>query len=536
MIIKVYKHTTVDKITIAGFPNNTSIQYHDTTGIERSMLDSASFKHQVDFDPDSKLLFIASINLLLLHKDNTLEATVLSESTQATVKVGNETISSCTQGLLRRGNGRLNGLLSYINGRQIKVKKHQLCPHCGRLIDSSSVPCCIHCYEYHGVRKCEACSSVYICDNNIHPHNGEHECNVTDTSHNNSYCNRCVSECVECADCHIMMHPEHSEQHRGVRIVSIADSDGSDITVCSNCEHRRHTCNMCGARSTDLIPFPDGRSMRLCESCYDNQFNRRIMNYTYKPTPVFRGKGNVFFGVELEFNINNALPQDNVVKFFRDTIEYNGLPDEFDKMMYFKTDASIGYGLEFITHPFSPSFFNSHKSNFETIFKALQAAGGYAGVEYGADQCGIHVHMSKKSFTPLQIVKLFKFIYDNDDFTFTLSGRRDRDWFDRYCGTKDTEDGERYANKLNFNNIGKNKRTHHDRHSAIHMTDETIELRIFDSTLNLSKFTRTIETCEALFEWSKNVSRKEITVESFKKFVFSNRSKFPKLERYLRCV
>lgn len=536
MKLGIYIHNSVEKVTVALFPNSYSIVTNNSTGIEFECLNNATSKRTFSKKDTKHFYYNSGSGVLFWSKkedssEKVSDAIVLSERTYPVYKFRysdrpyyNTTTSWDS----------FNSIAEHINCYNNHTSKVKLCKNCGHITPGSDI--CPHCETFHHIRRCMSCSRHFVSNpreaslrvhdsSNDDEHSGNITLSGTVSSNGCRYCDECAANLRECNDCGSLF----------TSLTSTSNSEGETISVCDRCHRARTRCGNCGSSEGPMIQFPDGRRMWLCETCYDDQFNRRIMNYSYKPTPVFRGNGNIFFGVEIEMNMNESLSGDRLVRFFRKVMREN-LNKDFNSMSYFKNDASIGHGIEFITHPFSPSFFRKNIDNFELMLKTLQAAGGFAGAEYGADQCGIHVHMSKNSFTPLQIVKLFKFVYENEDFIYKLSGRRSKEWFDRYCGGWDSRSEGKVKDIINYASIAKEKVTNYDRHTAMHMTEHTIELRIFDSTLKIGKFTRIIETCEALYEWSKDVSRRDVNVKSFTDFVFKNKGKFQKLERYLRCV
>ena len=180
-------------------------------------------------------------------------------------------------------------------------------------------------------------------------------------------------------------------------------------------------CETCGRPDLrESLNWSDIQEMYFCEDCYDpyeeeSYDDRRIFNYSYKPTPKFFMHGHknwltendipryknkttdLFIGMELEV----AIRKYDVNQYdLADRIYDEGGRDLF----YIKEDSSISDGFEVVTHPFTPQW---GLKNFPfQVFNDLVEE----KVLYENDEsCGQHIHVSRSAFTRSHLMKFLYF-------------------------------------------------------------------------------------------------------------------------------
>ena len=84
------------------------------------------------------------------------------------------------------------------------------------------------------------------------------------------------------------------------------DAADSDLTFCQHCYDNYYTtCESCGCTIDydDAYYFDDDTDYPYCRHCYNQRSsNEYIHDYGFKPEPIFYGKGNRYFGDELEID------------------------------------------------------------------------------------------------------------------------------------------------------------------------------------------------------------------------------------------
>lgn len=156
-----------------------------------------------------------------------------------------------------------------------------------------------------------------------------------------------------------------------------------------------HGCNEC---------YPDGDP-------YDDPYDDDgVLSYDYRPEPQFfgkTGKGKLFLGIELEFELNGATRRQVC-----ETVD--------EPWIYLKEDGSLDRGLEMVTHPISPDFLKENIGTWFDITKQLRKLGCRSR---DTDTCGMHVHLSRGAFTAIQQYKLFRLVYESPKLTLVVSER-----------------------------------------------------------------------------------------------------------------
>lgn len=273
----------------------------------------------------------------------------------------------------------------------------------------------------------------------------------------------------------------------------------------------------------------------------------------YKPRPkFFHGRDEVklgtvitkeskpkklYLGIELEVEFNGVQTK-TVAKCIEDVSS---------KWWYPKHDGSLKRGVEFVTHPVTYDWIVEHRNDISTKLNTIKSYGG-RGWEPGT--AGIHVHMSKSSFTKKQLWNFQRLIYYYPDFIRKLSGKTWQaidDWsdmtiedkLDLELKAKTKSNPQRLRDKCYGwyveNGWEYQRPSHPDKYIAVNlMNKHTVEVRIFRSSLNPSTFLRAIEFCVAAHEYSG--PRQIVTLNGLISFVTKNNVKYPNLFRFINKV
>ncbi len=337
-------------------------------------------------------------------------------------------------------------------------------------------------YEEHFY--CEGCDNYY--------HNNDRSQHVYG---NTSYCNDCFYE--NYTYCHNCDEP-----------ISNNDSYYSEITnydYCSDCYHDHHT---------------------YCENCGNDYWTEdgcdcgvSIHNYSYKPKPTFfknpKEKCNYFLGVELETESKGNCRQSCAEEI-----------TELTDLFYLKNDSSIEDGFEVVTHPFSHTWYNEHKSIFNDLLNTLRNNGFRS---YNTSTCGIHIHITKSYLSGLDIAKLHLFFYQNEEFIKVISQRKPNN-LDQWGKIKKDKKAIYDQSK---------KKGGSERYTAINLqNDDTIEFRIFRGTLNDNSYHKNIEFVIAICRFVKITSLQQLTTNQFYNFIKTDKN-YKNLTKFMeakQCV
>lgn len=247
-------------------------------------------------------------------------------------------------------------------------------------------------------------------------------------------------------------------------------------------------------------------------------------DYYSKPTfnPVGEALFREFMGVELEVEVDYKDSTDKeTLKKARNRAVYLANKSlnsgENSGFSIIKCDGSLANGFEICSRPASMSL---HKTAWNKFFEETPSN------VVAKDTCGMHVHISKEPLSSLQIGKILVFLHSskNRKFIETIAGRAS-------CHYSDFSSERRLNHALNKY---KGSFTHY---SAVNLLNpNTIEIRIFKSTVDKTRFFANLEFCHALvkFTFPGTSSITDCSQHSkFIEFVACNRKFYPNLVNFL---
>lgn len=218
-------------------------------------------------------------------------------------------------------------------------------------------------------------------------------------------------------------------------------------------------------------------------------------NKGYRPTP--------YLGVELEVERSETCVE-NITKLVYDSIGHD--------FAIIKHDGSLnGHNpFEITTIPATLEYHKMRWNNFMDAAKLKQNL-----VSYKPGTCGIHVHISRDSFTGLHLAKFMRFINMAENYKFiTKIAQRSNNTYTRYSvdsslmtSAKAIRCGLAYG--------------HYD---AVNTTNNnTIEVRIFRGNLSKIAFYKNIEFVHAVWAYTQTCSMKELNYKDFMCWLFDNK-------------
>lgn len=206
---------------------------------------------------------------------------------------------------------------------------------------------------------------------------------------------------------------------------------------------------------------------------------RELQSYNARATDRFEFKFKketkitklpLFLGVELEL--------DNFT-----TSEYLSL-DTLKDHAIFKRDGSVSNGVEICT---APATLDIQQQEFDSFFTAMKINNSKLKV---TTSCGLHVHIDRKSLSSLHIANIYQFVNktENREFITQIAGRPEN----TYCASHQTTYGhftqEQEKNKYRQVNL---------------RPKDTIEFRMFASTIDPIKFKARLEFTQAVVDYTR---------------------------------
>ena len=300
------------------------------------------------------------------------------------------------------------------------------------------------------------------------------------------------------------------------------DNVGTDAQpLCQDCfDDHFERCTTCNALIRRGDTFFRGDEP-YCQDCYHSVCDRdAIHDYYYKPTPIFYGDDNRFFGVELEID-GAGEDSDNAAEILH-------IANAEQPMAYCKHDGSLDEGFEIVTHPMTLDF-HLHGMPWERIVEEAKKL-GYTSHQAGT--CGLHVHVNRTAFGNTEsaqdaaIARVLFFFEKFWDELLKFSRRTQgqlNQWAARY-GYKDQP-----KEILDHAKSGR----HAGRYTAVNLTNaDTVEFRMFRGTLKHNTLIATLELLDCIIDAAIYLTDDDLKAMSWSSFMLGCTK--PELIQYLK--
>lgn len=375
-------------------------------------------------------------------------------------------------------------------------------PQCQPLMaaDGNKVFVCVTCIKKEDIPTCRCCGNRYLGDG--------------------VFCPRCLSRVFRCPTC------DGVADLPGYQVVySLYDKElETSLTTCGRCAGRVYPCHTCGRRKDEAEIYQHNGKL-VCTECYALATGlSRKRKHNYSPAYYHysgKDKDNLYLGIENEVTVTtygelNSLSMNKKVDKTMGQI----MAEYGEKVLYFKHDGSIGgepahgtTGFEIVFQPHT--------------FRALKTRDWYSLFSMGFKRdntCGMHIHLSKNSFSTFHLFKFLNFIYTNNAF-IQLTGERE---YTHYCTPNNAKHTKKDAKAKRFKNRGPGESF---RRQAVNLCNrDTVELRFFANAFTEAGFMKNIEFTHALFKFAQGCSAKDATSKSaFLKFVEKNNKYYSNL-------
>ena len=410
----------------------------------------------------------------------------------------------------------------------------KICDDCGkpvRILHSinGTKQVCSECINSYA--KCRCCRTTYV--------NGQETPQLL--------CKDCAEDYTICVSCNTV-------QQKSV-ILNFAGEER-----CPKCLRMHGTCSICEATAVPVAYVGDIFS---CASCVEmhrhlpsiNGYGRTHVSQ-YLTTPDSKHQ-KLFFGIENEIQLKIGRSQKDNLKFRPERITINkrlaaGAVKEFFPECDIKRDGSLNSryggrtyenGIECVWQPMTWEYIKQSYTQFQKMFAKLTP---YLHKDMAA--AGMHIHLSKKAFTPLHFLKFSVFFYTLEkenlikfisDRTFNGYARKqirqERGQGLAYGGSptffaQGLAIKEAYAKKGRPCGI-----VRAERYDLINTTNaHTYEIRIFKGARTFEEFITRVEFTHSVFEYTRVTPNKSVTLGGYLKWVDSQTKAYKYLVNKLK--
>lgn len=406
------------------------------------------------------------------------------------------------------------------------------CEHCGeetralftKNVEGKDLKLCRSCYN--SARTCTVCRDTVTWYS---------------TKYDRHICVSCQKKHVFCPTCNTILRSKDMLREFG------------DTIGCPNCLVTNE-CAYCGEVTSTKYVSDTGYICGLHYPLVNNlphvggYHHTKVINFNKTP---FEKNSNAFFGIENEVQLilSNLEPPRNLNIRRRQLVkEVQTIFSDCDC----KHDGSLSYtfrgrqynaGVEIVWQPMSWGWFKENKQSFKDMFAKITPM-----LRKNMTQAGMHIHISKEAFTPLHFLKFTNFFYmqEKADFLRVVAGRASNSY--ARISTAYSLDGKRNSvqykgRALAYHEIAKKKgseklkygktyRAHSDRYDCINTTNSaTYEVRIFKGARTFEEFIRRLQFTHSIYEYTRLVSRKDMSLPDYFKFVKKNVKDYPELTK-----
>lgn len=334
------------------------------------------------------------------------------------------------------------------------------------------------------------------------------------------------SELRQCRHCRDIFHAQNLAQVSGYgAICNDPDSgsgclnDSGDFVYCDDVGEYRHVDNAQWSEYDDCYLSEEATRG-------DEDSERNLYSYDANvlrcvaPSALIAGKREsiddplhnrkLFFGVELETDTRGDISSYEMADIM---CEQTTLPN----FAICKEDSTVS-GIEICT---LPGDLQSHRETFDWkawCEKLSPIAKGF----HGRDN-GIHIHINRRALAPLTLGKMLVFLNNPDHSTFlSIVAQRTVNDRSEWCPQQSKKLTDGLPRNLNY-----------EKYQVLNVTAQTVELRMFNSSLRPDRILKNIEFCHALVRFCEQTSHRDLFVSTFRTWLDDNRLDYPLLSEFV---
>lgn len=317
-----------------------------------------------------------------------------------------------------------------------------------------------------------------------------------DTTCNKAYVCDCDGIIIDVVSLHQSFVPSTTQRGRRSEVTSTFEEELNINNFNRLIDNVRASSNSYEFERGYFRSFVSNRS-----KTYIHQFNY-VPKYIKHFMPGESEDTTLLLGAEIEVGGNNNISSDNdknsTVKKCIQIM--NGSDSDEENLIYSTHDSTVQ--IEFDTMPCSLEF-HKNKMNYREMFEYLDKE-GYKG--HDCETAGLHIHanrsyLGKSRISQELVISKILYILEKFNDEICVIARRDND-YSEFAGEKQNEDSivELYGK---YKDKGKR--------AALNLQHkDTIEFRMFKSTLKYETFILTLEFVKDIIDYSKSVDIEEI--------------------------
>lgn len=293
------------------------------------------------------------------------------------------------------------------------------------------------------------------------------------------------------------------------RMIGLEQNAGTDsLPLCQHCYERHYVkCERCGSlMANDDAYYDDEDDSAYCSTCYERIQRNLIHEYNYKPCPIFYGKGDRYFGLELELDDGGKEPNHAKVLL--------GIANCEHEHIYIKADSSLEDGFEVVSHPCTLDYHRKQLPWESVVARAITL--GY--VSHKSTTCGLHIHVNRTAFGATH--------EEQDACIGRILFFMEKHWGELLKFSRRTQAQlNRWAAKYGLKSTPRDvlnhaKKGYDGRYTCLNLQNHaTIEFRIFRGTLRYQTILATLQLVDAICKVALLLSDEALMDLSWTSFV-----------------
>lgn len=377
-------------------------------------------------------------------------------------------------------------------------QEQHVCARCGAVTDEDDVVIVVD-MNGHEVEWCGECADGHSdeCEHCGRRSEVTEYVNIGDWWRGRSseqWCPSCIDEDARHCDCCDELYENNSlDEYRTY--------DGDWVTLCGDCRSDEYySCEDCG----DLVPrseavYFERNDCYYCPNCAENHSDHLFgyehtdgntfwfddESHKYSWTMSSEERKLLFLGLELETSDN-----DNPCRLANDIAYYYD-----DDKLVCKEDGSLGSsGVEIVSQPMTPNF-HLRSGMWERVTELVRA---HSGLSHDSGRCGLHIHVSYDFFKDYDAVYRLDRLFHRFSEQLVNFSRRKPSMM-HWCVISDDSELDDIESAEERKDVWKDKKDCASRYEAVNVTnDETVEIRLWRGTLNMTTLRATIEMTAGL--------------------------------------
>jgi hypothetical protein len=197
----------------------------------------------------------------------------------------------------------------------------------------------------------------------------------------------------------------------------------------------------------------------------------------------------MYYGMELEMEASCGNQQDTA----------EALKDPEEDNWYLERDGSLNNGIEVIAHARTFESWQAFWPTYKEKVLDVAIASGCKAHDTGT--CGIHIHTSLDAWEGNQLMRLFSLLYNRKNYKNILTITQRKEEKLRRWASLDVEDIGKYKYR-----IEDKVNPFIERYAALNITQNTLEVRIFNSNLRIERVKKNMEFVYALYCYTAKVT------------------------------